>query len=141
MKLSFIRGFTSGFSRIVWSAFGIALLSSILSVSAFATDPELTDEQKLSYAKCLQTKELTMYGTSWCPHCRHQKQLLGKYFEYITYVDCDQNRKLCLEQRVFGYPTWKLPNGKEVEQGSLESIAEQLGCDRELVDEINREQI
>jgi glutaredoxin len=86
------------------------------------------NSQTIAYAQCLKESGITMYGTSWCTHCQHQKQIFGELFSYVNFVDCDKESELCDAKGIKGYPTWVLPNGKEVNPGSIESIAKASGC-------------
>lgn len=81
------------------------------------------------FAKCLASKQLTMYGADWCPHCQNEKKHFGDSFKYVSYVECPNNTKLCLDKGVKGYPTWIDANGSkyEGEQG-LNKLAEISGC-------------
>ncbi|MDJ0625384.1 MAG: thioredoxin domain-containing protein [Candidatus Caenarcaniphilales bacterium] len=87
-----------------------------------------SSEKDIQYAKCLQEKGITMYGTSWCPHCKRQKETFGELFNYVNYVDCQADREVCVKNGVHGYPTWLLPNGKEIPQGTVASVAKAAGC-------------
>lgn len=97
--------------------------------------------QAIQLAKKLGNDKVTMYGTYWCPHCARQKELFGKEaFQYINYVECAPkgyraNPRACLTEKVDGYPTWVVPNGKnnnkksEVLSGevSLDVMAKTVG--------------
>jgi glutaredoxin len=63
-----------------------------------------------SFAQCLTDKGIVMYGTDWCPHCKNQKKLFGKSFDYVNYVNCDLFKDACNVAGVTGYPTWKIEN-------------------------------
>lgn len=89
---------------------------------------QATNSNDTEYAKCLQEKGITMYGTSWCPHCQHQKEIFGQLFSSVNYVDCDEESELCNKKGITGYPTWLLPDGKEVAAGSIEKVALGAGC-------------
>lgn len=73
------------------------------------------------FAQCLTEKKLTMYGAYWCPHCQNEKKAFGDSVKYITYVECTQETKLCLDKGIDGYPTWIDADGKKYsgEQGLL----------------------
>ena len=64
------------------------------------------DKNYDSFAKCLTEKGAVMYGAVWCAHCKDQKKAFGDSFQYIKYVECTENTKLCLDDGVNGYPTW-----------------------------------
>ena len=76
--------------------------------------PQPTVNQSL--AKYLTKTGVTMYGAYWCPYCAQQKNLFGKDFIHINYVECDPrgtnpNPALCKEKNITNYPTWEI-NGK-----------------------------
>eukprot|EP00957_Ditylum_brightwellii_P061016 4631639-Ditylum_brightwellii.AAC.1 len=64
-----------------------------------------------------------MYGAYWCPHCSHQKEILGREaFALIHYTECaskgfQSNAAMCLQQKVDGFPTWKI--GNKVRSGEM----------------------
>ncbi len=116
-----------------YQGFTLALCLSLIVAPVFSKGPkaastkQVTEEDKL-YVQCLQEKGITMYGTSWCPHCKEQKREFGELFNTLNYVDCDQQASLCREKKVTGYPTWLLPSGKEIDPGSIKEVAESSGC-------------
>ncbi len=59
-----------------------------------------------SLAQCINANNLRMYWTEWCGHCQNQKRMFGDAFEFIDFIDCDQNRGTCQSAWVRGYPTW-----------------------------------
>jgi|SRR3989338_5425169 len=80
------------------------------------------------FASCMTEKGVIMYGTDWCPNCQNQKQMFGKSFEKINYVNCDRAQKICTQMNIEGYPTWVI--GEERLRGtqSLEKLASVSGC-------------
>ncbi|MEI8337531.1 MAG: protein disulfide isomerase family protein [bacterium] len=82
-----------------------------------------------AFAQCLASKNITMYGAVWCPHCQKQKALFGAAFHYVPYVECPDNTKLCEDKGVTGYPTWITASGTKLEgEQSLEKLAEVTQC-------------
>ena len=82
-----------------------------------------------NFAKCTATKDLTMYGAVWCSHCSAQKKLFGSAFQYVKYVECPDNIKLCEDRGVLGYPTWIDNSGKKYEgEQSLDTISKITSC-------------
>jgi thiol-disulfide isomerase/thioredoxin len=81
------------------------------------------------FAQCLKDKEVVMYGAYWCSHCKAQKELFGSAFKNVNYVECTENTKLCTDQGVKVYPTWKFKGGKILEgEQTFESLAKESSC-------------
>jgi hypothetical protein len=64
-----------------------------------------------SFAKCLTSKGFSMGGTNWCSSCKEQKRMFGRSFRYVDYHNCDYERNWCVENGIYRYPTWVLPDG------------------------------
>jgi len=80
-------------------------------------------------AQCLTENKAVMYGTEWCGHCQEQKSMFGSSFQYIDFVDCDQNRNDCQAAGIRGYPTWII-NGKKYEgTQALTTLAGAVSCE------------
>src|SRR3989338_2849706 len=85
----------------------LALAVLILSAMVISACSPKSGEYD-AFEKCLTESGVIMYGTEWCPHCKDQKALFGKSFQYVNYVDCDRQRQACIEAGVQGYPTWDI---------------------------------
>lgn len=82
-----------------------------------------------AFAQCLAKRELTMYGAVWCTHCQNQKKEFSTSFQYVPYVECPDNIKLCTDKGVTGYPTWITKDGQKFEgEQPLEKLAQVSGC-------------
>lgn len=87
------------------------------------------------FAQCLSEKGVKMYGAYWCPHCLDQKELFGKSWKYIDYIECSlPNRagqtQFCQETGIKAYPTWEFPDGERIEgKLSLEQLSQNSNCD------------
>ena len=58
-----------------------------------------------------------MYGSPKCSSCIAQKAKFGDAFQYITFINCDEQDDFCKEKRVDGYPTWiQELDGSEVQR-------------------------
>lgn len=106
---------------LVVAAIGILLLLGRVATKSAASHD--------AFAQCLAEKEITMYGAEWCPHCQNEKKAFGSSFQYVPYVECPENQKLCIEKEIQGYPTWIFPDGRRLlgEQG-LEKLSQASGC-------------
>ncbi|RME53631.1 hypothetical protein D6783_01475 [Candidatus Woesearchaeota archaeon] len=88
-----------------------------------------------SFAKCLSDSGAKMYGAYWCPHCKEQKEMFGKSFELINYVECalpggQGQSSLCQAAGIEGYPTWVFGNGeRRAGRLSFETLADLSGCE------------
>ncbi len=89
-------------------------------------------QELIPFAQCLAGKNVTMYGTYWCPHCKNDKAKFGEAFQYVPYVECTVDIKKCQDAGVRGYPTWILPDGKKLEgeQGidGFTTLSKESGC-------------
>ena len=89
----------------------------------------VSEERITAFAQCLAAKKITMYGAEWCSHCQREKGHFGTAFQYVPYVECTDNQKLCLDMGVQGYPTWIDAAGTKYpgEQG-LDGLAKITSC-------------
>jgi dolichyl-phosphooligosaccharide-protein glycotransferase len=93
-------------------------------------EPLNVDFDADSFAKCLDKKNATMYGTSWCTHCQNQKRMLNNS-KYIPFVDCEDatgGADKCTEQGITGYPSWIIGSGLYEGEQSPETLANLTGC-------------
>ena len=107
---------------------------SILIITAFLVvvgcsngnvDPGELD----SFAQCLTEKNVKMFGTEWCSHCKNQKALFGNSFQNVDYIDCDKSQQVCANAGVTGYPTWQIEGQNHPGGQSLQKLASLSGCD------------
>jgi glutaredoxin len=82
-------------------------------------------------AQCLTEKGAVIYKTEWCPHCKNQKELFGTSIQYLTMVDCDDDRATCQDAGVKGYPTWKINGALYPGVSQPETLAALAGCEAE----------
>ncbi len=84
----------------------------------------------LVFAQCLASKKLTMYGATWCSHCKAERALFGDSFKYVPYIDCPKNLNLCIEKRIENYPTWIDAKGVKYEGvQSLDKLSTISDCE------------
>ncbi len=127
--------------QIILAVLGVVvLLLAIGSVSSPASSRQSAKTQTNidvnatstldGFAQCLASKNLTMYGAEWCPHCKKEKNRFGTAFKYVPYVECPDNVQLCLSKGIQGYPTWIDASSTlyEGEQG-LDGLANISGCE------------
>lgn len=116
----------------IWTIIIIAvLLISLFFLIKPSFSGRANDEERVKldeFAQCLTDEGLVMYGTEWCSYCQKQKELFGRAFNQINYIDCDKNRETCALEGIQGYPTWKI--NEEVYSGvqSLERLSKLTGC-------------
>jgi hypothetical protein len=82
-----------------------------------------------TFANCLSESGAVMYGTNWCGHCKDQKELFGKSFDNVNYVDCDRQSETCLRAGVGSYPTWIIEGEIYTGAQELAKLAELTGCE------------
>lgn len=89
-----------------------------------------------SFAQCLASKGITMYGAEWCSHCQNEKNRFGNSFRFVLYVECPADPKRCLAAGVAAYPTWIFPasladgasDKKLVGEQGLQKLSYESGC-------------
>jgi hypothetical protein len=110
----------------VFNAFNIFLIGIIVVLIIVAAvlffsnkNPSgLSSSQRATLAQELSARNITLYTTSTCPHCKAQKALFGAEIRYLRVVTCDiQPDEFC--GTLSAVPTWRLPDG-EIITGVLE---------------------
>ncbi len=108
---------------------------ALASLAFLATTTADADAATLqTFGRCLKSKGATLYGASWCPHCRAQRDTLGDAMDSVRYVECavDGSREqaaACRNAKVNGYPTWTFGDGSRASgEQSLEELAAKTGC-------------
>ena len=101
---------------------GVILLASIIGYLFLKGENEAQAGQYDEFAKYLTEREVVMYGTEWCSHCKAQKELFGSSFQYINYVYCDKKIKDCIAAGVSSYPTWKIEGVNYLGTQSIEKL-------------------
>ncbi len=107
----------------------LAIVSPKKSFTTYTDTPSLLD----GFAKCLTEKGAVMYGADWCPHCKDQKAAFGNSFQYIKYVECPDNTKLCIDKGIQGYPTWIIGTSTKYIEGfdgdnTMKELSEVTQC-------------
>jgi hypothetical protein len=115
-------------TKLIWGAVIVVL------ITAYAAFWYYRNHRYDTFAKCLATKQVKMYGLYWCPHCAEQKEMFGKAFQYVPYVECaiKGSRDLapaCVTAQVKLFPSWQFGAGQPV-QGvfPLEELSDKTGC-------------
>ncbi len=81
------------------------------------------------FAQCLASKDITMYGADWCPHCQSEKKAFGDSFQYVPYIECPDEPKLCTGLGIKGFPTWIFADGRRFEgELGLKKLSLESGC-------------
>jgi glutaredoxin len=108
----------------------ILIFLAIIFAAFYFYKPATTTNAGLdNFAKCLASKNITMYGNYNCPHCLNEKKAFGSSFQYVLYVECTQKPNKCADAGIVGVPTWVFLDGKKLigEQG-LEKLSQESGC-------------
>ena len=119
---------------------GLAAVIVIVVVFWRAGSGKEVSADVASLAACLASKNITMYGADWCPHCQNEKKAFGAAFKLVPYVECPDNPQKCIDMGIKGYPTWVWPDpssgsgqaGKRLEgEQGIDKLAEESGCQLE----------
>jgi ribosomal protein S27E len=110
-----------------------ALLAIVMGATVFAA---AADKSTDKFAQCLTDKKATMYGDFRCPHCKEQKEMFGKSFKKVNYVECgikgqppNVQTQVCRDLQIKYYPTWTFADGDRlVGPQSLQKLGQKTGC-------------
>ena len=83
---------------------------------------------KGSLGACLSSKKVIMYGVDTCPNCINQKNIFGKDFKNVNYVNCDFHEDECHEKGISVYPVWSMDNRVLIGTQSLSALADFASC-------------
>jgi hypothetical protein len=107
----------------------LLILGTFITVIIESQTPSVPSGKYNTFAQCLASKNLTMYGAVWCSHCRAQKELFGDSFQYVPYIECTEKSDECIAKGIESYPTWIDANGqKYVGEQSLQKLSEISSC-------------
>ncbi len=113
---------------LIWG--GIA----VLLIAIYGAWWYYTNHRYDNFAKCLASKQARMYGLYWCPHCAEQKEMFGKAFHYVPYVECAIKggggiTPECKAAGVKLYPSWQFGSNPPKEGVfPLEELSDKTGC-------------
>ena len=115
---------TKNLMKSPWTYFAIIMiLIGGFYVRQNITGNVIAPGQYSEFAQYLTDQGVIMYGTEWCGHCKNNKKLFGDAFQYVNFIDCDEQRQVCSDAGIRGYPTWEV-NGKLYPgEQSLERLA------------------
>ena len=86
------------------------------------------------FGACLADQGAVIYGTSWAPDVKEQRDMLGAAKDVIPYVDCDPASGEAPAEcdNITVYPTWVIGEGQDalVLEGlqSLNALSRDTGC-------------
>ncbi|MFP4589568.1 MAG: lamin tail domain-containing protein [Candidatus Acetothermia bacterium] len=89
---------------------------------------EIKDSARL--ASCLTRKGVILYSLKACSHCQTQKDEFGSAIEFINYVECSKNRKICSNAGISTVPAWYFGRQDRWEIGakSLNELSSLANC-------------
>ena len=80
------------------------------------------------FAKCLSERGATVYVSTYCGHCKNQKEMFGDSLKYLNLVECTENQQLCQQKGITGVPTWIINGLPYAGVQSFERLSELTGC-------------
>lgn len=103
--------------------------SELSALKEQETNTSDTIDSQTALALHLQEIGAKMYGAYWCPYCKKQKQVFGKAFDEINYIECDPKGEnpqpgLCRNAGIAGFPTWEIKDQLYPGLHSLEELAD-----------------
>ncbi len=86
------------------------------------------------FAQCLTEQGARMYGSYQCGHCNEQKEMFGKSWKYVGYVECSNpggmgQKQECYDADIRAYPTWEFGDkSRELGLMSFGELSNRTGC-------------
>ena len=115
--------------KIILASLVAVLVLAFLAFIFLGRPGNAVSNQLDSFAQCLASKGITMYGANWCPHCQNQKNRFGNSFKFVPYVECPDDPKRCLAAGVTAYPTWIFPDGRKlIGDQEIKKLSDESGC-------------
>ena len=117
---------------IVAGALIVALFA--FRMTGYAVAPTAPAGNLDNFATCLTDSGATMYGASWCGHCKDQKKEFGSSWNLVNYVECSSSgnggqTEACKVAGIKGYPTWVFGDGTRLEgEASMKVLSQKTGC-------------
>lgn len=117
------------FKKSIFVAAAIIIGGALLMILLKQGGRDYSNEQLETLAKCLSEKNIVMYGNYNCSHCLREKAAFKDAFQFIRYVECRENIKLCINAEINVVPTWIFPDSRKLTgaQG-IERLAKESGC-------------
>jgi hypothetical protein len=106
----------------------------VLFILAYGAGWYFRNHRHDGFAKCLASKQAKMYGLYWCPHCAEQKEMFGRAFRYVPYVECaiKGGGGITPECKAAGlklFPSWQFGSNPPQEGVfPLEKLSDKTGC-------------
>lgn len=104
------------------------LAIAIVIAIIFLLWPRAVAESGESFADCLVSKGVSMYGSDSCSVCEDQMRVFGDDYEKISYINCDFNKEECDVKGISVYPVWAKGNHVLLGLQSLEMLSDFSGC-------------
>jgi len=115
--------------KSIFKTKGFYISVAIAAIIIYLIIPNTGTREYDTFAQCLTEKGAVMYGADWCHNCQNQKDMFGKSFDQIDYIDCDKNPQACNSAGINGYPTWIIDGQRYEGTQSLIKLATASGCD------------
>jgi len=111
------------------------LIVMALCIALLASGCINTSGKYDSFAKCLSSKGVVMYGSKDCLHCSAQKDAFEGAFQYVNYTECSVLNQpgvespICAGAGIQAYPTWVFPDKTRNEgEMAFEDLSAKTGC-------------
>ncbi|MDD5193972.1 MAG: hypothetical protein PHF67_05325 [Candidatus Nanoarchaeia archaeon] len=109
----------------IYIALAIIVIVIIAGIYYFKNNnSEPTTEEVM---KCIAGKAV-LYSQTGCSHCITQEQILGKYLDLFTNINCAIDGKKCIEENITGTPTWIIDGEKFQGSKSIQELKELTKC-------------
>ena len=120
---------TKIYSTLITLAVIICLLGLLtFLLPQFSNNAPISTEKNLeSFTKCLNEKNVKMYGSIKNANSVSQMQMFGESLENLSYIDCSERKEECREILIL--PSWEIDNKIIHGAVSLEVLSKLTECE------------
>lgn len=89
----------------------------------------ISSEELIKFINCLKEDNFIIYGANWCGWTKKLVEMLGG-FDMVKpiYIECTDEKELCEEKGITGYPTIFINGEKYQGARTFEEFATATGC-------------
>ena len=124
-----VFGCSGGSSGDKERTYGTAVDPATYFSPTSASPPSQSKSKAVKLAECMTANGAVVYGSRGCSITRKQMALFEEGARHLNYVDCNDHRDQCSQNRIDYYPTWICKNERLEGSYPPDFLARFAGCD------------